>query len=361
MLRSSNSLADLGAFIRASPTVLRCFVSAKFLILRDVMINEPGPAIRDALIMSLTDNIDMAPWVPPLDDDTAADLARLTRLVLNFVDLYASLRRRYFRDALDLLRRMGRQPNGTSPHRPSLMRSQVHASLHHPCFDMPDRADSFFATAVSLFESWELEQMSTMAHFVADLIYALRLLDKHTPRPKPLPPTNQHHSQQYLSLPALYTQLVAAQRSNNTFLGELRRQPGLYGGKMHGCGSLIRWLRGSHRWPKRPEHRRSLSTATRPPTRRGSGVHAWNGQRVRRWGKDMVPQRPPDADWDKHNRVTDLLQRWWLGLVFWDRDRGEALLGAKVLEGCRPGWLALYLVSGEVKSVTALEQQSSEA
>lgn len=59
ILRASNSLADLSAFIRASPTVLRCFVSAKSLILRHVIINELGPAIRDALVMSLTDNTDM--------------------------------------------------------------------------------------------------------------------------------------------------------------------------------------------------------------------------------------------------------------------------------------------------------------
>lgn len=34
ILRGSNPLPDLGAFIRASPTVLQCFLSAKFLILR---------------------------------------------------------------------------------------------------------------------------------------------------------------------------------------------------------------------------------------------------------------------------------------------------------------------------------------
>ncbi|KAK4236854.1 hypothetical protein C8A03DRAFT_35237 [Achaetomium macrosporum] len=126
ILRASNLLADLGAFIRASPTVLRCFVSAKGLLLRDVMTNELGPAIRDALVMSLADGIFMfaagslpqtfdiairawresllierAPCVPRLDDDTAADMARLTRLVLHFVDLYISLRLRHFREVLD--------------------------------------------------------------------------------------------------------------------------------------------------------------------------------------------------------------------------------------------------------------------
>ncbi|KAK4246121.1 hypothetical protein C7999DRAFT_33518 [Corynascus novoguineensis] len=126
ILRASNSLADLGAFIRASPTVLRCFVSAKALLLRDAMTNELGLAIRDALVMSLNDGIFMfaagtlpqtfdiaicawresllierTPWVPLLDDDTAADVARLTRLVLHIVDLYISLRLRHFRETLD--------------------------------------------------------------------------------------------------------------------------------------------------------------------------------------------------------------------------------------------------------------------
>lgn len=122
----------------------------------------------------------------------------------------------------------------------ALIRSQVLASLHHAAFDQPAQADYFFATAVDLFESWELEQMSEMAHFVSDRIYALRLLDKHAPRSEPLPPTNHYHTQQYLSLPALYARLVKAQRSNDTFLGELLREPGLCGGKMLGCGSGIR-------------------------------------------------------------------------------------------------------------------------
>lgn len=186
ILRASNSLADLGAFIRASPTVLHCFVSAKSLILRDVIINELGPAIRDVLIMSLTDNIDMfaagtvqqtldiairgyreslltdrAPWAPALDNDTVADIARLTRLVLYFVDLYTSLRLRYFHEALDL--HCGEW--GTSQierHRiaQALIRSQVLASLHRPSFDLPADADYFFAIAVGLFESWELEQIT---------------------------------------------------------------------------------------------------------------------------------------------------------------------------------------------------------
>lgn len=112
--------------------------------------------------------------------------------------------------------------------------------------------------------------------------------------------------------------LVIARQSNGTFLSELRHEHPL-------------WAR----------------------------VPAWNRQRVTRWGGDLVLKRPPDGVWDKYERVTDLLQRWgWMGFVFWDRDRAEAFLGNKVLEGCKPGWFASYLASGQVESVIVLEQQN---
>lgn len=87
-------------------------------------------------------------------------------------------------------------------------------------------------------------------------------------------------------------------------------------------------------------------------------IHAWNGRRVRRWGLDLVPERPrAGCDWDEHELSIDLAWRWkWLGMVFWDRDYAEALLETKVLERCRrPGWLALYFVSGRLEGVAALE------
>jgi hypothetical protein len=127
ILSASNSLSDLGAFIRASPAVLNSFLLAKAPILCNVLTKELGPAVRDILIMSLTDDIDMlaagtleqtldtavgayhqalqghkAPWVSKtLDIDILVDMAKLTRVVVYFVDLYIITRIQYFKDDLD--------------------------------------------------------------------------------------------------------------------------------------------------------------------------------------------------------------------------------------------------------------------
>lgn len=164
----------------------------------------------------------------------------LTRLVLDFVNLYISPRRQHFREALN-------PPCGdwaasqTERRRiaQALLRSQILVSMHHPCFDKSPGAYSFFTTAVRLFESWELEQTSAMATFVADLIYAFRGQDESWPRSEPLPAPNRYHPQRYLSLPALYKELVVAQWSNDDLLPVLRREPSLCGGKMLRWGSLI--------------------------------------------------------------------------------------------------------------------------
>jgi hypothetical protein len=39
-------------------------------------------------------------------------------------------------------------------------------------------------------------------------------------------------------------------------------------------------------------------------------VYAWNGQRVVRWGSDLVPGTPSDGDWDEHAHVDELMDSW---------------------------------------------------
>jgi hypothetical protein len=134
------------------------------------MTNELRPAVRDAHVMCLTNNINMfaagtfqqtfnnairalreslltdrPPRVPRLDDDTAADMARLIRLVLHFVDLYISLRLGHFK-ILDPPYAGEWNVSQTERRRiaQALMRSQVLVSLHHTSFDHPDGADEFF-------------------------------------------------------------------------------------------------------------------------------------------------------------------------------------------------------------------------
>ncbi|KAL2198356.1 hypothetical protein P885DRAFT_32017 [Corynascus similis CBS 632.67] len=379
ILCASDSLADLAALIRASPAALHCFVSAKALILREVMTNELGPAIRDAFIMSLTDNIDMfaagslqqtfhmaisgyrealsadaAPWVPALDVDTATDMARLTRIVLYFVDLYLHHRIRHFEEFLDPP--CGAWGTSRTERRrvaQALLRFEVIASLHHPSFDLRPGADRFFTVALELFTSWELEQISEVAHFVLALIHAFRRWDKHAPQTQPLPPTNHYHVQAYLSLPAFYAQLAgAAQRMANEGEPDLLSQihQWLWLGPNEPPAALLGLLKDSD--PSPAGEGEDDAAALRGPIDAGDGsptdppwawLQAWNGRVVRRWGNDLVPERTPDFDWDEHDRVKELVQSWrWLGMVFWDKNRAEALLKTKALEGCRTGWLASY-------------------
>ncbi|KAL2167141.1 hypothetical protein VTG60DRAFT_1660 [Thermothelomyces hinnuleus] len=413
ILRAISSLDDLSAMIRSSPAALRCFVSAKALILRDVMANELGPAIRDALIMSLTDDIDLfaadtfdrtfdiaisgyreslaadtAPWVPALDADTAVDMARLTRIVLYFVDIYIHLRTQHFGQALDPPGGAAWKVSQTERGRiaQALLRFEIIASLHHPSFTQPPDADRFFTIALELFAGWEVEQISEMAHFILALIRGLQLCGEKRPRIDRNPRRNDYSAQEGLSLPAVYAWLVDGQRrSGGELMGRLMRDSQLSSGKLTYSAVYVPWLMSSHRWlwrrPGNPPAAvlellgepssgqrgdnddddahplAAAATTTASGSLRFDGesltdppwawVHAWSGRRVRRWGLDLVPERPPDGDWDEYDRVRDLMASWrWLGMVFWDKDRAEALLKTKVLEGCRTGWLANYLDSG---------------
>lgn len=91
--------------------------------------------------------------------------------------------------------------------------------------------------------------MSTMAHFVADLITAWRRVDwRNIPPSEPLPPVDRYHAQQYFSLPSLYARLEKAQLTpGGARHGQMLREPVLRGGKTVGSGTGIRWLRSSHR------------------------------------------------------------------------------------------------------------------
>ncbi|KAK4147119.1 uncharacterized protein C8A04DRAFT_24915 [Dichotomopilus funicola] len=309
---------------------------------------------------------DAYPWVPALDEDTAADMARLTRIVVEFVDFYTGLRLQHFREALD-------PPRGEWPVSPTerrriaqaLMRSQIFVSIHHPSFTTGGFDDEFFVTAIGLFESWELEQISAMANFVLNVIWAVHRHGKHGLPP----PIYQYGEPWWCGLPVVYAQVVKAGLTDDTFLPGLWRDPTICDSKVRIGSTLNKWLSGSHRclwWDNyRPSAAMlamvepSAEEAAAPPLAFDGDsilnvpwawIHAWNGQRVRRWGSDLVPVRPPgpNADWNEHGRVTDLMWHWrWFGCVFWDKDRAEALMESEAFEGCGRGWFASYLASGD--------------
>ncbi|KAL2255409.1 hypothetical protein VTK26DRAFT_3429 [Humicola hyalothermophila] len=406
VLSTSNSLNDLASFIRASPAIYNCFLLAKAPILCSVLANELGPAIRDLLIVSLTHGfdiseaekmleaegagkqtfdfviggyrevlqVDQAPWVPALDLDTAVDMARLSRVFFYFADLYADVRIKYFTHVLDPP--CGNRSLSRTERRriaQALMRRQVFTKLRlRNRFD-PDRGAHFLAAVLSLFESWELEQASEMLHFVADLATSIEALTN-PGRVFPSrhhPPGQPHGHAHVYDLLALHARLSKEQQaSDGQFLAKLMASPGVCGGKIQFVdnGACSSWLKSSHRWLVRetgpPGARLAAEdvelpaedAATRVAFRDDSPteapwawVHAWDGHKVNRWGVALVcgsgllPAPPPDGDWDERLRMDGLTESWrWLGMVFWDKDRAEELLAAKVLEGCSTGWLWRY-------------------
>ncbi|KAL2132333.1 hypothetical protein VTI74DRAFT_3937 [Chaetomium olivicolor] len=392
ILSEINSLADLGAFIRTSPGVFACFLSAKASILVRVLTHELGPAVRDALILCYTENIDMLaaetidrtleiavggyrqclltdkwPWVPAQDIDTAVGMARVARVALYFADLYIRQQIPLVEHALDYSAPGGWSVSQTERRRiaQSLLRLQVIAGLYYPTFHEPGGDDYFFASMVTLFKGWEMEQVSEMADFVSNLIEAFRKLDRQMPRCVSSQVrdyySNHYHKIFFFNLPAFSAILVAAQREDDQLMPKLMA--------MKDCKVklLVRWLETSRCGEWR------MDIGTRPPAavlallklpvedaagqvefNRESPtdppwawVHAWNGKQVNRWGLDLVPAFPYGGSYAEHRRASDLMKSWRsLGLVFWDKDHAEELLRAKALEGCRAGWLWSHLTSG---------------
>ena len=389
VLSEVSSLADLSAFIRASPAVLECFLSAKASILLRVLTHELGPAVRDALVLSQTYNLDMfaagtfeqtldiavggyrecllaetEPWVPAQDVETAVDMARLTRDVLFFADLYIRRQAQRFGHALDSPRdewRISRTERRRIAQ--SLLRFQVIAGFYHPALDDQDRADYFFSRVIKLFKSWELEQISHMADFVSNLVQFFEPWDKH----RPCDPGNQYydicryyHTKYFFNLAEFCTRVVEAQKRDDTFLSRLTTC------NSRGSASRIACLAMSHRWvqgrgstaaapllallDQAPEDAaaRVDFNGDSPISPPWAWVHAWDGRLVNRWGWDLVPNYShAGGDREEQVRMDNLMRSSrLLGLVFWDKDRVDEVLRDKALEGCRRGWLWLFLTSG---------------
>ena len=284
ILSASNSLSDLGAFIRASPVVFSAFRSTKGWILRCIITKELGPAIRDALVLSLPHNIDTnssrgvvttlniavrgyrerlqvdkPPWVRALDDDEIHDMARITRIVLYLADLYIHIRIRHFRQVLDPpCAEWGVSPTERRRIAQALLRFGVLASLHGSelAFLAEETAIHFFTCMVDLFESWELEQVTEMGHFMVRLVRFFQPLDKHPPCCDNVLHYYAHYT---LNLVGFGSRLIEALGSDDELLEKLLADPGLCNGKIVGAGWLpVKGLEGSHGWLWRPRGPLSL-------------------------------------------------------------------------------------------------------
>ncbi|KAJ4291352.1 hypothetical protein N0V88_006360 [Collariella sp. IMI 366227] len=401
ILSASNSLADLATFIHASPVIFHSFLAAKSSILCAVMTNELGPAIRDALVMSLTHNIDMLaadtilktlelalatyqlrlladkpPWIPPQDMDTAVNMAKLTRRVLHSADLYTSLRIAHFRRVLD-------PPCADWDIRLTERRRVAPSSDTAPDIQ---NAYHFYSKLLGLFEGWEMEQVSEMSKFLFEVRHAFQRLEFNnncSPRLSlsnpPVQPRDCYHQPYgdvFPRVPTFLSKMIDDQNSSDCeLLCELMADSALWKNKLMHSGSQILWLQVSYRWlrqdyPGPPEAVLALlktpaahvvfsgDSPVDPPW---AWVHTWNGRNVKRWGDDLLPVYHSDGYEDMHNRMIALMRLWrWLGLVFWDKDRAEELLKYKALEECTTGWLESYMNTAYDGWFRALEYEGKK-
>lgn len=128
--------------------------------------------------------VDRPPWVRALDDDEIHNMARITGIVLYLANLYIHIRIRHFRQVLDPpCAEWGVSPTERRRIAQALLLFGVLASLHGSelAFLAEEIAIHFFTCMVDLFESWELEQVTEMGHFMVRLVCFFQPLDKHPP------------------------------------------------------------------------------------------------------------------------------------------------------------------------------------
>ncbi|KAJ6438260.1 alpha-L-fucosidase [Purpureocillium lavendulum] len=214
ILAACDSFSDLASCIRASPTLLHAFLSAKATVLLHVVSNILGPATRDAALLARTSGfngedherereVDAAvqdykarlrvtgvPWVTTLDADAAVALVRVTRLTQFYVNLFSYFRFHYFaqrRDATQV-----EPPTTTTPRPPlnlrpqqclsrtergriaqAVLRCQLLKHIHEGKYWDPRDHPRFTRDVLSLFHPWELEQVSDMDEFLGHLVGSL--------------------------------------------------------------------------------------------------------------------------------------------------------------------------------------------
>ncbi|EHK21903.1 uncharacterized protein TRIVIDRAFT_201627 [Trichoderma virens Gv29-8] len=385
ILSACDSFSDLASIIRASPTLLHAFLSAKARVLLHVASNILGPATRDAALLAQTSRFDKdtheeleravdaavldyrarlhvanAPWVTMLDADTAVALTHVTRLAQFFVDLFVYFRFRYFGHELDVMQanfppaqpRLSRTEHGRIAQ--AILRRQLIVYIHGGKYSRPLDYPRFVRMVFSLFQTWELEQISDMDHFLGQLLVSLAdyQMRKRGPNGERSPVRWQFWDTHYApELEEFAKKMKSMLDSDNSLLDRLC-QWDVFSGHISASFGLFDMFKGSHRFTiPSPSHgsqqsSSNLGTAdSRVETSTSSEPWAWKdalrGHETCRWGCDLVKAPPPDsANQQDYEQAKSALESWrWFGMVFWDRERAEQLKQSSALKSCKSGWL----------------------
>lgn len=396
ILSTCDSFSDLASFIRASPTLLHAFLSAKAAILLHVVSNILGPATRDAALLAQTsqfvcmgreDDEDLeckvdaavqdyrarlcvvsAPWVRTLDADTAVAMTHVTRLAQFYVDAFSYFRFRYFAHKLDPTQantpppppqpRLSRTEHGRIAE--AVLRRQLLVHFHG--FSEPRDYPRFARAVFSLFHPWELQQISDIDHFLGQLLGSLAEYQMRVPGPngQRIPVRWQRWEWDYspdlerfaIKLKSLLDVDFYLDRSlhlDSSLLDPLC-QWSVFSGRVSAGSALYKMFVGSHylTTPSSSHSNQQLASdiaAADFGQETSSQPWAWKdalrGHETCRWGRDLVKAPPRDsANQQDYEQAKSALESWrWFGMVFWDRERAEQLKQSSALKSCKSGWL----------------------
>ena len=377
---------DLSSLIRASPIIYHRFASARQSILAGQLVSSLGPAIKDAVICSSSRKLipveqptiavetvrryrqgpsDESQWGIGLDMDLVVRMIRLNRAVQYFVAFYGDLRFRHLEGSgVDCTWPM----SASERHRIArgLLRYQIIVDLN--CWRArPDPAirDLFYGGPLGLFEPWEMEQISLAHQLLYGLCDGLVDCEKWEPDPddEPRPAdledsdderhwdrlemTKRYNARGYYykdffcSLQALYRKMKAATASDSTLRDRLMRRLciGVVGGTIFGYLSTSEVPPQSSE-PVVPELKPTGyvgDSAAHPPW---GWVDAFDGRGARSWGFALLGHWPSSVEYGIYEAVRTKYGLWrWLGFVFWDKNRIEAMKRSGHLADYQTGWL----------------------
>ncbi|KAK8116216.1 hypothetical protein PG984_012718 [Apiospora sp. TS-2023a] len=396
MLSATASIADLHAFIRASPLLYRVFLLFKTAILLEISGRDEGIVIRDYVAFSQVEfrgrfdddyrdkvlrNIQRYQSLPPGRKATTVGVT--ARQVANIIHFHRTVR--FFIDLLTsnrfpILEAFVGQEAAAAPLSPAEYQRLSQALVcHQICILLGDGDDTdavirhrFFG----LFAPWEMEQVAAAHAFVFSVHRAWgkctpkaeRILDSE--RAQPLHQGERACFMNLLDADEFRRNLQRAMAADaelwprmRTFLQKELSVPSTYRGKYD-------VLLQSHGFPKietsfepppfvaspmsdrdkeyakvRDALYRCEETADRlaPGTLAGEPPFGWvdglRGLDAQRWGRDLPRCLPAASNEAQHFAARMRYAKWvWLGFVFWDKGRVELLKGG-FDEWYNTGWL----------------------
>jgi hypothetical protein len=393
----ADSPADLHALINASPILYSAFLSTKAAILLSFVATDFGPILADAATLAQTsepfqytddyyDRVEAAisqyglrlsqgnlNCSSHITADMAPDVLHFSRAVQYFVDWYLDVRIVYLRNKTPLPHESAFEASATERRRiaQALFRYQIIVNLYGGSRSQPYDVEFFFTRMFALFKPWEMEQVSQISSFVYAMAQAMlqeeaavastapdwdSQLSEWRPNKKI---TGHYHYDLLPNLVRLRQRLRVASAADPMLVDRLRDR--LLDGEL--APTIFSFLNTSHRSrhyrvPTPPlaagDHETGLPPQgvvtflgddVEPPRNAPfAWVDALGGRVTNRWGPDLIPPAPEHMEM-AHRRlespVDTKFERWrWIGFIFWDRSRVEALKADPLFAWNETGWLA---------------------